>query len=288
MRYRQLIESDGLILDDTYYGDFVLNRYELNKLANIPPKVFGTFELKNCQHVTTMEGAPKHILNGVVVSYCESFQSLKGIGKFQKQLVVDHCPNFKSFEYMPADFKGNVRAIHTGLESLKGLPSTIDGHLVVDDNASLERLDHMPTEVTTSVRIAGGFKSLHGVVCKTKVAEFIGDFTTLDGLSIETDSIHLRSNNTSPNNSVSFAGVHKHIKSAAMVRCMTVSDSVLGLLLIPNLKVVSLSNAGVYDDKGKHLSAILNKWLKVGGGRQSIMECQAELIDDGFDDFAQL
>ena len=82
------------------------------------------------------------------------------------------------------------------------------------------------------------------------------------------------------NNLTSLHNIHKqikHIGGFANFRSNPITSRVLGLLLINGLKYVHLDKTAVQN--------IINKHLK---GDRDIFACQEELIEDGFEDFAQL
>lgn len=72
----------------------------------------------------------------------------------------------------------------------------------------------------------------------------------------------------------------KHIGGFADFRKNPITSCVLGLLLIDGLTEVYLENK-----KEKKVQNILNKHLK---GDRDVFACQEELIEAGFEDFAQL
>ena len=84
----------------------------------------------------------------------------------------------------------------------------------------------------------------------------------------------------SNNNFTSLHNIHKKIKYigglASFNKC-PITSHVLGLLLIDGLQQVYLDTNGVED--------IINKHLK---GDRDVFACQEELIEAGFDEFAQL
>jgi hypothetical protein len=55
---------------------------------------------------------------------------------------------------------------------------------------------------------------------------------------------------------------------------------VLGILLIDSLKQIVLDNVEV--------AFIVNKYLPNTEGRKGLMKCKAELVDAGFNEYAQL
>ena len=84
----------------------------------------------------------------------------------------------------------------------------------------------------------------------------------------------------SRNKLTSLHNIHKQIKHIglyAYFECNPITSCVLGLLLIDGLEKVYLDTNGVED--------IINKHLK---GERDVFACQEELIEAGFDEFAQL
>ena len=85
------------------------------------------------------------------------------------------------------------------------------------------------------------------------------------------------------NDITSFHNVHKHIKHIGhtfYIQGNPIKSSVLGLLLIDGLERVSGEQYSVMD--------ILNKYLPNTGGNQWVMQCQTELIEAGFREYAKL
>ena len=84
------------------------------------------------------------------------------------------------------------------------------------------------------------------------------------------------------NKLTSLKDIHKHIKKigrSAFFKDNDIQSHVLGLMLIKDLKKVQLDN--------KEVEAIINRHL-AGGSMRSAMECQAELIQAGFEEYAKL
>lgn len=85
------------------------------------------------------------------------------------------------------------------------------------------------------------------------------------------------------NKLTSLGGIHKIIKKMNGVfyaRDNDIKSHVLGLLLIPGCEKVDLDNNGV--------QKILNKYLPNTGGNQWVMQCQTELIEAGYREYAKL
>lgn len=82
------------------------------------------------------------------------------------------------------------------------------------------------------------------------------------------------------NRLASLQGIHKHIKyigGELFVNDNAIRSHVLGVLRIKGLKRVIMDN--------KYVQNILNKYIAHQG---DILDCQQEIIDKGFEDFAQL
>jgi hypothetical protein len=87
----------------------------------------------------------------------------------------------------------------------------------------------------------------------------------------------------SDNQLTSLAGIHKIIKKmngTFYARRNDIKSHVLGLLMIPGCNEVRLDNGEV--------QTILNKYLPNTGGNQWVMQCQTELIQAGYREYAKL
>jgi hypothetical protein len=119
--------------------------------------------------------------------------------------------------------------------------------------------------------LKGAPKSVsHSVFCSRN------KFSSLDGVPSEIgDNLYFEYNNLT-----TLHNIHKYIKKIGNVadfRWNPITSHVLGLLLIDGLKVCFLDNTKV--------EVIINKHLK---GERDVFACQEELIENGFEDFAQL
>lgn len=93
----------------------------------------------------------------------------------------------------------------------------------------------------------------------------------------------------------SLHNIHKHMKTIngsikfADLQSGTcpIKSHVLGLLLIRGLRRAVLST-GFENEKLKVVEDIINKYLPNDKGRASLIDCQNELIEAGFEEFAQL
>lgn len=84
-------------------GYFDCGYTEITSLKGCPEEVGGNFSCRACDHITSMQGAPKKVM-----------------GKF---FDCSDCTSLISLEGMPIDFEGEVDVTGcTNLKSLKGLP----------------------------------------------------------------------------------------------------------------------------------------------------------------------
>jgi hypothetical protein len=143
-----------------------------------------------------------------------------------------------------------------GLTSLKGAPNTVDGYFNCDGNL-LTSLEHAPT--------------------------FVDNYFTCDGNKL-TSLEHAPKNVGADfwckdNKLTSLHNIHKQIESIGGDLRMfgnPLKECILGLLKIKKLRSVFLT-----DD---YLANIINKYLPEG----DIVECQGELIEEGYEEFAKL
>ena len=85
------------------------------------------------------------------------------------------------------------------------------------------------------------------------------------------------------NKLTSLHDVHKIIKKmngAFYADCNPITSCVLGVLLIEGCIKLTISNKIIQD--------IVNKYLPNHRGFSAVIECQSELLDAGFDEFAKL
>lgn len=143
------------------------------------------------------------------------------------------------------------------LTSLKGAPSSVDGYFACHGNL-LTSLKYAPSKISKSF------------YC------YDNKLTTLEGApsSIGGEFSCYKNKLTSLHN------IHKQIKfigGSADFQVNPIKSHVLGLLLIDGLKSIFIGN--------KQVQKIIDKHLK---GERDVFACQEELIDAGFEDFAQL
>ena len=185
-----------------------------------------------------------------------------------------------SLKGAPQEVGGTFECYDNNLTSLEGAPQKVGGDFNCYRN-NLTSLDGAPQTV------GGGFTCSINKLTSLKGApqEVGGSFSCYDNKLISLEGAPQEIGGgfyCGHNNLISLKDIHKHIKSIKQkfnaVRC-PIKSNVLGLLLIKDLEKVELDN--------KEVAAIINSHLN-GGSMRSALECQAELIQAGFEEYAKL
>jgi hypothetical protein len=176
-------------------------------------------------------------------------------------------------EYLSGDFLCS----NNRLTSLEGSPSKVGGNFYCDKN-SLTSLKGAPSEVDNFSCSNNNLTSLKGAPSKVGGNFYCGNnsLTSLKGAPSKVGSNFYCNNN----NLTSLEGIHLQISSIAHFGDFSnnpIKSHVLGLLLIDGLNHITLDNTKV--------EKIINKYLK---GSRDVFDCQNELMDAGFDAYAQL
>jgi putative chitinase len=124
----------------------------LDGITKLPFKirdVNGTFELNDVP-LTTLENFPDNA-NTIHLESLD-IEDLTGITQTAERYIIKHCPNLKSLDGLPPHVEGldqwaGVFIHNSGVESLSGSPSTINGDFVVI-RCKLKSLKYGPREVT--------------------------------------------------------------------------------------------------------------------------------------------
>lgn len=168
------------------------------------------------------------------------------------------CKNatISSLEGCPKEILGDFDCSSNSMTTLVGGPAVVGGDYDCSWN-SLISLKGAP-------EIVGNFECYHN-----ELTSFIGSPKKITGYL-----------EASWNNLTSLAGIHlqiNHIGGWARFSKNPIESHVLGLLIINGLNKVWLDN--------KEVQNIINKYL---AGSRDVMDCQNELMDAGFDEYAQL
>ena len=187
----------------------------------------------------------------------------------------------KQLKNIPSAINGSFDCSHNSLKSLKGCPSIVNGSFKCHKNL-LTSLKDGPSSVRenfncdfnsiTSLEgvqrhVHGYFSCDHNLLSSLKGAPSYvnGDFYCADNKLTSLEGVHK---------------IFKEIKGAFYASMNPIKSHVLGLLLINKLTGVILEEIDVAD--------IINKYLPNTKGNKWVFECQSELIDAGFDEYAQL
>jgi hypothetical protein len=144
----------------------------------------------------------------------------------------------------------------------------------------------------------------YGVPRKVVNADFSGNkLTSLEGGPVECDELY----NASLNELITIKGAPRKVKyfnadwgritnlkgvermfdhcEELSVACNPITSHILGVLLVPGLERFHIYGDDAVDDR---IEEIMKKYLPNTKGRAALLDCQEELIDAGFADYAQL
>ncbi len=168
-----------------------------------------------------------------------------------------------------------------GLTTLKGVPFKVNGIFNCAAN-ELTSLKGSPKEVRNNFQCSNNkLKTLEGAPKEIGGNFFCShnELITLKGAPERIKFNFFCINN----NLTSLQGIHKHIKSIGKelhLEHNPIKSHVLGVLLIEQCIKILLDNIEVQQ--------ILNKYLPNTQGREALYDCQEELINAGFEEYAQL
>jgi hypothetical protein len=178
----------------------------------------------------------------------------------------------------PDPYHGSFMLDNLKMTSLVGSPEKIDGTMSCSNNL-LRSLKGGPVEVAGKFNCYNNeLTSLEGgpkLVGGSFNCEY-NQITSLEGVARIISGVFY----CSGNNLTSLKGIHKQIKYIGVFADFQhnpIRSHVLGLLKINGLE-------GVFFDDSQ-LAKIITKYLK---GDRDIFACQEELIEAGFEEFAQL
>lgn len=186
-----------------------------------------------------------------------------------------------TFGKLPNKVDGSFLCARGKLESLVGMPDYVGGDFDCQAN-KLTSLEGAPSYVGGSYICAlNTINSLKGVP-ETINGSFDCSFCGLSSFEYFPKVIKGDFKMVC-NGFISLKDIHKHIKQIdgeLNTYSNQIRSNVLGLLLIKNLKKVMISTGEVM--------SIVNSYLPNDRGMDAVLECQAELIEAGFEDFAEL
>ena len=221
-------------------------------------------------------------------------------GKKEKMITIN-TPNEEWNSQFECDFKG--------ISSLKYCPTRINGNFICSDNRLLKSLIGAPQEGVTDFKANNcDLRSLEG--CPTKIdgnfeCWYNLELTSLKGMpqegvnnvyinkceleSLEGIAPHIKGSITLDANKriTSLKHIYRHLKSCREMRIgAEVESNILGVLKIKNLEKLSIVDERHFEAK-EDISNIINKYLPNPTSDQ-IIDCQNELIEAGFEEYAEL
>ncbi len=173
-----------------------------------------------------------------------------------------NCSNqsLKTLEDGPNHVGGDYICFSSGLTSLKGIAKFILSNIDCSHN-KLKSLDYLPDMINGSLDCSyNELTSFDDIECS--ISE------DLIGTGNKIQSLH---------------NIHKHLKAVngkLFLRNNPLSSHILGVLLIEGCTEIIIDN--------KDVQNIVNSYLPNKKGREAIFDCQDELINAGFEEYAQL
>lgn len=203
----------------------------------------------------------------------KDFADSKWYGEFNCQFK-----NLTSLEGAPSEINGSFFCGNNKLKSLKGSPNKVTLDFGCSSN-NLVTFEGGPKEIGRDIFCdSSRLNSLRGIPSIVH-RDLSGRFNFLSSFEGFPSTIG-RNLIISDNKFRSLEGIHTHIKEIGHLINLfnnPIKSHVLGLLKIKGLKIVVLSN--------KDVEFIINKHLQNEG---NIYDCQEELINAGFEEYAQL
>lgn len=232
------------------------NCEEMLSLKNFPTEITEGVTIDNCAKISDLRGAPKHV-GDLILEKLDALESLKGLENTRVDNIFEiaYCYYLESLKYCPHNI-GGLHTVRCGFTDLTGLPSNFNpkAEIAVIDSIKFKSLKGCPNEIG----------SLHLDDCKY-IESFEG------GPSIINGDVYI-----SKCNIKSFDHLPKEINGTLNMSVNGAKD-ILKILNIKKLISVSL-NAPL------DVVKILNKHVKT----RDMIECQEELIEAGFKEWARL
>ncbi len=217
-------------------------------------------------------------------------------GNFQCDWV-----NLNTLENCPTQVKGSYSIRHNKLTSFKGIPKEINGNLCIEGNKILS-FDYAPRKIHGNLNV-----SRNKISSLENIPEYIGNSLILDSNPI-----------------TSLIGIHKKILKCVSISLydLNIESGGLGLLFIEWLKCLNIIeyHAKLLADESKSQLEIVRNHINNGGtpssfieynnqqklrkykmirfliitekylgkGKNGVLACQQELIDEGLEEYAVL
>lgn len=241
---------------------------DLTSLEGAPKKISGDLNCANNKNLLTLKGAPQEGVRALFCDVC-NLTSLEGAPlKINGSFIASDNPNLKSLKGLPKEGIHDLYLHNCDLTSLEGCPTVIHGEFACSDNKKLSSLKGMPQEGVSSVYVRGcNLTSLEGIP-----REIWGELICAD------------------NPITSLKGIHKIIDEIRdkIYLPVTIKSNILGLLKITSLRqIIFLSSDQHKNEDLEKIQAIINNYLP-NPTSSEIIDCQNELIEAGFEEYAEL
>ena len=249
--------------DEEWDDAFECDSMGLTTLKYCPKKINGEFYCANNSNLESLEGMPQEGVTALVADECD-LRSLKGIPvKINGDLSIVKNSNLTSLKGCSEEVS-NFFASQCNLLSLEGFPK-VKRDIDISLNQNLTSLKGMNLETVENLFLNG---------CR---------LTSLEGIPRNIKHLIIDDNPIK-----SLKGIHKLIDSIddELILPNSIESNVLGLLKIKKLRKVFLGFSDTTEDI-KQVVEIINKYLPNPTSAQ-IIDCQNELIEAGFEEYAEL
>jgi hypothetical protein len=238
------------------------------KWANLPiqfGKVSGKFYIQNVKD--SLKGCPKEV-GGTFTVFNSYMPDLIGSpSKVGQHFYLSNCHRLESLTGMASSIGGYVHIFGCHrLKNLEGMPDTIHGDLIIRQAQSLQslqgsakriegRLDIVDASSLFSIKGCPNYIDGNFNLYRTSVSSIVGIASTING-------------------EFAFSG-GKGLHQDAHILMMIKGLQAVKREVVPSSK------------SGKAL-AIINKYLKQPYGMKRWIDCQSELIDTGYENYAKV
>ena len=247
---------------------------------------------KICINMEQTRGDTKMNLKNLVENHDRGYESRKKIKHLSQHNVAGHpvmCPvdgKWERRDFWEGDF--SITDLQN-LESLDGCPETINGRFSCIMCHSITSLVGGPEKVlgdydcsmcTSLESLVGSPKYIKGTLHLTGCNRL----KSLDGITPHICGNLDLGSSYSQSQFVTLKDIHKHIKKMdgnySVIYAGKLASHVLGVLLIDGCKRLLFDNLDV--------CKIINKYLNEPFTPHRLYDCQDELIEAGFEEYAQL
>ena len=303
--------------DDVFHGNLTFNFEKMTSLEGSPKKVKGNFSCTN-NFIKNLKGGPEIVTGFYKCGNNDKLETLEGAPSKVSFFSADYCPKLTNLKFFPEQLENSDNSkdsffensfIACNLMSLEGLPKKLNGGLIIRRNKNLTSLSGCSNEINGNFecnecnlhsligapnKIDGDFNcsdNPHLSSLEGMTQEGIYDLeirntgiTSLKGIARQVEgNIYLENNK----NLSSLKNIHKFFEAFSdplnggviYFSHTFVKSNILGLLKIKNLESIDSGN--------DELDAIINDYLP-DPTPDKIIDCQNELIDAGFEEYAEL